>query len=148
MSLEEKGLRCGRVRVNWDDLGCFRLLDVRLLFGEGLWEPYRGVRSRVNQARANCQSRRTVRTDVFNASADSSSLIPAKYRSSTTFAWRGAIRDSASKASSRSRMNLSGCDDTTAVSFISILTTPPPRLPQPRVRAASTRIRRINWADS
>src|SRR5215469_11473575 len=64
----------------------------------------------------------------------------------TTFAWHGATRENAVRASSTARTDRSAAGDNTADSSKFTFAGIPPRLRDPCVRAASTRMRRISWA--
>ena len=99
--------------------------------------------SAFSQLFANVQSRVTVYAETPNTSAISSALRPPKYRNSTTRALRGWAVSSAPRASSSAVRSTprSATASRTSSSFAG--GAPAPRLSASRVRAASTRTRRI-----
>src|SRR5690606_9957602 len=96
-----------------------------------------------SQARARIQSRCTVRSELSSAIAVSSSPMPAKKRHSTTLARRGlnAARSSSARSAAVASSSRSS---TAAMSAVSVTAAwPPPRLAACRIRAWSTRMRRM-----
>ena len=104
--------------------------------------------SRRSHALANFQSCITVSGETFNTSAVSCTLSPPKKRSSTTWPLLGSIADRACKASSSATKSCPGSGDTMRASSNETAWASPPRLRERRERARSTRMRRINWAET
>ena len=99
--------------------------------------------SAFNQLFANVQSRVTVYVETPNTSAISSPLRPPKYRNSTTRALRGWTVSSAPRASSSAVRSTPRSAAASRTSSSVARGAPAPRLSASRVRAASTRTRRM-----
>jgi len=105
-----------------------------------------GPISRLSQAFASFQSRFTLWGEIFRTPAVSSTLNPPKKRSSITRALRESICANALSESSKAINTRPRCGDMSRSSSRLRRGAGPPRRPEARARAASTRIRRITWA--